>query len=235
MQNAPAHFDLMRIHVHAAYTHDASARIASINDWVGGNAPRFWLGRTSQGAIWRFRADLPDELCAELTQLCRAEPCSSPLTPLPLHDEAYRGLLHSHAPVKTIVAGPTYWFPRGTHTERLVVRITADQAALLQDVLNAWIPDIPHQQPFVVAVEDGKAVSVCASVRITEQAHMAGVETAPAYRRRGHATSVLSGWASDVMNLGCIALYSTAWENSASRGVAAKLQLEMFGAEYHIT
>lgn len=235
MQSSLTHFELMNVHVHTGYTHDANLRIDSINDWVDGRAPRFWLGRTSQGAIWRFRADLPDELCSELTRLCRTETCPSPLPPLPLHDKAYRALLHAHAPISTVAAGPTYWFARRTHTDRPVVRVTTGQADLLRGALDAWIPDIPHQQPFVVALEDGKAVSVCASVRITAHAHMAGVETAPAFRRKGYAASAVAGWSNDVMDLGCIALYSTSWENSASQGVAAKLGLEMFGAEYHIS
>lgn len=235
MQSSLTHFDLMTLHVHTGYTHDANLRIEFINDWVGGNAPRFWLGRTTQGAIWRFRGDLPEELCAELERLCRREPCSSPLTPVPFYDKAYRELLNAHIPVKKVGAGPTYWFPKKIHTDRPVVRVTTAQAALLQGILDAWIPDIPHQQPFVVAVADGKAVSVCASVRITEQAHMAGVETAPAYRRKGHAASAVAGWSNDVTDLGCIALYSTSWENLASQGVATRLRLEMFGVEYHVT
>jgi hypothetical protein len=234
MQSAPTHIDLMNVHVHTSYTHDANLRIDAINDWVDGRAPRFWLGRTSQGVIWRFRADLPDDLCSELTRLCRAETYPSPLTPLPLHDKAYRALLHAHAPIKSVVAGLTYWFPRRIHVERPVVRVTTDQMDLLHGALDAWIPDVPHQQPFVAALENGKAVSVCASVRISAHAHVAGVETASAYRRRGHATSAVAGWSNDVMDLGCIALYSTSWENSASQGVAAKLGLEMFGVEYHI-
>jgi mycothiol synthase len=37
-------------------------------------APRFAMGRTEQGNIWRFRHDLPTDLMLELDGLCRAQP-----------------------------------------------------------------------------------------------------------------------------------------------------------------
>jgi thiamine monophosphate kinase len=60
-------------------------------------APRFFMGRTTEGNIWRFRHDLPDGLLHELEQLCRAEPVAVNLTDPPVHAAAIRAALHAHA------------------------------------------------------------------------------------------------------------------------------------------
>lgn len=49
------------------------------------------------------------------------------------------------------------------------------------------------------------------------------------------ALDVVSEWAQRVRALGAIPLYSTSWENEASRGVARKLSLEYYGADFQIT
>ncbi|HVG44817.1 MAG TPA: GNAT family N-acetyltransferase [Longimicrobium sp.] len=87
----------------------------------------------------------------------------------------------------------------------------------------------------MAVVEDGRAVAVCSSVRITDAAREAGVETAPGFRGRGHAARAVAAWAVAVRRMGAIPLYSTSWSNAASQGVARKLGLRMFGADLHIT
>jgi predicted GNAT family acetyltransferase len=88
----------------------------------------------------------------------------------------------------------------------------------------------------MVALLDGdRAVSLCCSVRRTEDAHEAGVETAHAARGRGYALGVVAAWAAAVHAAGRFPLYSTSWENLASRAVATKLGLIQFGNDLHIT
>ncbi len=76
-------FELMRLHVEALYTFDNRERLLAVNDWAGGPAPRFFLGRTSAGNLWRFRADLPDIVVAELEAYCQAEPVVEDPTRVP--------------------------------------------------------------------------------------------------------------------------------------------------------
>jgi predicted GNAT family acetyltransferase len=84
------------------------------------------------------------------------------------------------------------------------------------------------------SLHDGMAVSVCCSVRVTDRAHEAGVETHPEFRGRGHATRAVAEWAAAVWQLRCVPLYSTSWENASSRALARRLGLVQFGADLHI-
>jgi hypothetical protein len=224
----------MRLHVVACYVHDATGDLLRINDWIGAPAPRFWLGLTADGCLWRFRHDVPRALRAELEALCRDEPRIGAGRSTPKHDAGYRRILDSGGD-PNVVSGPTYWAAHAMKAMGSAVRIVDFEASLLRGDLEPWRPDVPHQQPFLAAVEAGRAVSVCASVRITPEAHEAGVETLPEHRRRGHALAVVSAWARAVQGLGCVALYSTSWDNRASQAVAARLGLEAFGQEYRIS
>jgi predicted GNAT family acetyltransferase len=82
---------------------------------------------------------------------------------------------------------------------------------------------------------DGKAVSVCASVRITPAADEAGVDTHRDFRRQGHAARAVVAWARAVREVDRIPLYSTSWQNEASRALAHRLGLIQFGSDLHLT
>ena len=84
-------------------------------------------------------------------------------------------------------------------------------------------------------MREGRAVSVCGSVRITPDAHEAGVETSADARGHGFSVAAVAAWARAVRKLGAEPLYSTSWDNAASRAVARKLDLIPYAADYHIT
>jgi predicted GNAT family acetyltransferase len=84
-------------------------------------------------------------------------------------------------------------------------------------------------------VVGGRAVSVCGSVRISDRADEAGVETHPDFRGRGHALAAVWAWAQAVRNSGRVPLYSTSWSNMQSRRVAEKLGLVQYGTVVHVT
>lgn len=71
-----------------------------------------------------------------------------------------------------------------------------------------------------VVVEDGKAISVCASVRKSMAAHAAGVETSAGFRGRGHAVDAVLARVAAVQAMGLIALYGTSREKLASQTLA---------------
>jgi hypothetical protein len=225
---------LMELHLATLYTYNDRGRCVAVNQWDGGAAARLHLGRTSEGNSWRFRADLPEELVSELSVLCESEPNLTNPAELPRHHSRYLDLLARYRTVSRVSSGPTYWFSSASTAHPDTVAISAENADLLVINMNDWSPDVPHRNPFLVMTESGNAVSVCASVRITDSAHAAGVETVLGSRKQGHAVKVVASWAHAVQQLGAVALYSTSWDNEPSQKVANGLGLEMFGSEYSI-
>lgn len=225
----------MRMHVDALFTHDAAGRMLRVNEPGGKDAPRFFLGRTAHGSVWRFRHDVDDGVARELEALCRAEPHGDEFLHPPHGAAPYQALLARAAPVERTWTGPAYCFPSPASTGTSgAVRITRDNAELLRPHLEAWLGDVASAQPMLAVVDGSAAVCVCCSVRITPRAHEAGVETAPAFRGRGHAARAVAAWAAAVAATGAVPLYSTSWENTASQAVARTLGLRRFGTDLHI-
>ena len=226
--------DWLDLHLSALFLHDERGRIVTRNALDRGPAPRFFLGRTRDGNRWRFRADLPDPLAERLAALCAEEPAPADLREPPRHEAGYRDLLGGHAPPGETWAGPAYRFsaelPRPAGD---LVRLDATNADLLHGGdLEPWLEDIGQSEPLVALVREGRAVSVCGSVRITPEAHEAGVETSAGARGRGFAVAVVAAWARAVRELGAEPLYSTSWDNAASQAVACKLGLIPYASDY---
>ena len=226
-------YNLMEMHIRALYVHDEQGCLLSNNDWQRGPAPRFFLGRTSQGNVWRFRHDLPKTVCDELSALCKEEEFSTSAPPA--YQNEYLQILAAHAPIDKIWLGSAYWFAQPVRESGGTTFIEAQNAHLLQGGLEEWIPDMAYQQPAVALLVDGQAVAICASVRITEDAHEAGVETVRAHRQKGYAVKVVLAWAWAVAKLGARPLYSLSNKNLASMKVVNRLGLSQFGADFHIT
>ena len=223
--------ELINLHVEVLLPHTSSSRIEY---WNGENpSPRFYLGRTVEGNIWRFRMDLSDEICEELEGLCKTEPADA--HGQPKHEDAFKRILSGHGPIERIWCGPDFWFSDGVPPSSGAVAIDQDNASLLQGELEGWTEEVSKNMPLYAIVEESRAVSVCGSVAVSEVVQEAGVETLATHQRRGYATKVVSAWASAVERLGAKPMYSTSWENAASRGVASRLGLSMYGSNFHIT
>ena len=227
--------EVMAIHVQALFIHDSNSRLLLVNEPDGGGpAPRLYLGRTRTGNLWRFRADLPASLIQELEALCANEPAPAEFSAAPRHIEEYLRLLKTHAPVRKLYMGPAYHFTEYPEPSRPLQAIAETDAKILCGGFEKLIAELPAWQPFLAIVEEGRAVSVCRSVRITPAAHEAGVETLPDYRGKGYAKDVVAGWARAVRSLGATPLYGTTWENTASQAVAKKLGLATYGFDFHV-
>ena len=227
--------DLIREHLDVLYTFDHRGRITGSNQFTGGEVPRFHLARSSRETAWRFRADLHEDIGGQLQELAREEqPLTQPREP-PRHEQAFIDVLRKSAPIESIWRGPAYAFTQPPDASPAnIVHIDAHNADLLSAHLDDWLIDVPHRRPFVAAIEDGDAVAVCASVRISRTAHEAGVATAPAFRKRGHAVRAVSAWARAVIAMRAIPLYSTSWDNIASQRVARRLGLKFIGYDFHV-
>ena len=225
--------DLMRLHVDALFTCDDAGRLVAVNEPGGAAAPRFFLGQTADGNAWWFRYDVDETVAKELDALCESLPTAHQAEPFP--DTAFLVCLTRDEPVRRIWAGPAFRCPSNLPGHESAVRVTPDNATVLMPYLDDWCNDVSVGAPMTVVVEDGKAVSVCCSVRITPQAHEAGVETHPDFRGRGHAVRAVAAWAQAVHEMARIPLYSTSWENEPSRTLAKKLGLMQYGVDLHIT
>ena len=227
----------MRLHVDAEFAQDAAGDLVSTNEPAATAAPRFFVGQTALGLVVRFRRDLAPvrrralESALSLVErtLTTAE-LECPLDPTP-----FERILSEDAPLEHTSVGLAFRFPpllppvSGTR----ILRDAAD-AEMLHPLLAPWAPDIQLSPPLVAFIVDGQAVAVCGSVRITPRAYEAGLETAPAFRGRGYAKAVVAAWSTAVRALGVEPLYSTAWQNDASRAVARTLGLVPVGRDLHI-
>ena len=226
---------LMRLHVEALFTHDAEGQLVRVNEPDGAPAPRFFLGRTVDGAVWRFRHDVDHDLRRELEAAAEDDVLQEHALDSPTGPSRYEDILARFAPVQRTWVGPAFCFPQELPTTIGTILVTEGNARLLHPLLQPWVPDVRLCQPMFVLTVDGHAAAVCGSVRRTSMAHEAGVETAPPYRGRGYASQVVIAWARAVRDMGRVALYSTSWQNEASRAVARKLALIHFGSDLHIT
>ena len=231
----------MQIHVSALYRHDERSRLLAVNEPGPPRPddplpPRLYVGRTRDGLIWRFRHDLPASLVAELEPMLAAEPVaadhSRPLQCL----EAVQAMLARNAPLSGMWSGPAWRFPDEIsvpkHTVIPVTPVNDELVRLLSPVLVA--DDVPWRLPCLALLDDGHLASVCFSARNTPIAAEAGVDTRQGFRGRGYAPAVVAAWARAVRQEGRIPLYSTSWDNLASRSVARKLGLVLYGADLSI-
>jgi RimJ/RimL family protein N-acetyltransferase len=225
--------DLLRMQVETLFTHDPDGRMLRVNEPGGKDAPRFFLGRSAQGNEWRFRRGLDDELRCELEALCVAE--AGDASSAGRASARYEEALDRFAPVRNVWSGPAFCFPSEIAAASGPIQITADNRELLCPHLEEWLGDVGYREFMFAMVSDGCAVSICCSVRASPVAHEVGVETAAEFRGRGYASQVVRAWATAVRSHGRIPLYSTSWENTASRALARALGLRAYGSDLHIT
>jgi RimJ/RimL family protein N-acetyltransferase len=213
----------------------ADGALICTNSWERRPAPRFHLILSASGPLIRFRGDVPPEVAGRLEALAAAEAWDPHLAGPPATLARYVEALDAQAPITSIWSGPAFAMLHDIHPWAPVVDISEANAGLLTGKLAEWLPDIPYRRPFVAVAHDAKAVSLCASVRISPAVHCAGVETHPEHRQRGHALAAVSGWAHAVQELGATPFYSTSWENLASRRVAARLGFQPVATDLEIT
>jgi RimJ/RimL family protein N-acetyltransferase len=227
--------DLLRMQADALFVHDGSGKLLRINEPEPGDpAPRFFLGRSAAGNLWRTRADLPDDLAGALDRLAADEPVASDFPEAPRHAAEYRELLEQHAPITMTEGGPAYWLS-ASDTAHEAVTITAENVTLLETHFAWLVTTLADYAPVAVAVVNGIAVAVCFCSRITAQVCEAGVYTEANSRGHGYATEAVRGWSAGVRAEGMLPLYSTSWTNYASQAIARKLGAVQYGADFSIT
>jgi hypothetical protein len=220
----------LAMQVGAMYTMDGSGRSRLVNEPGGGPAPRFTLWRTGAGATWRIRHDVPDDMAATLESLAREEGGRGEW---PDCRAAYLRVLDAAHDA----GGPAYRFPVQLPSPGIAARLRREEGALLRqmpgylaDVADAW----DEREPRFVVVADGDVVSICNTVRLSDRAAEAGVDTVASFRGRGNAPMVVAAWAAAIRADGRTPFYSTSWENMASQAVARKVGLIQYASFYNV-
>ena len=226
---------LLQLHASALYRVDSRYRLLAVNEPGAPPPPRLFFGRTRTSHLWRFRYDLAEPIVDELEALLRAEPVTVDLLQPPRCLASLQQALARDAPLSGTWSGPAWRFPDELPTFALdVIQITPERADLVHSIFPVLADDLPWRQPCLAIVADGQLASFCFSSRNTTAAAEAGVNTIEAFRGRGYAAAVAAAWARAVRHEGRIPLYSTSWNNLASRAVARKLNLILYGADFSI-
>lgn len=220
--------ELAEAQLNVLYQYDSAGRMLRINEPNGALAPMFALSRTRHGNLWRVRADLPDELVADLAAICRREAIVEDFSIVPQTYQELLDCLSRFARPRSVWRGPCYVFEQPVVPPAEALPLTADRLALLQEHFPDWHELSPDSSPYVI-LNNGSAVSICYSSRIGPLVCEAGVATAPAYRKRGYAQAVVRAWAAAIQASGRTPLYSTSWMNSASQALAGNLGLRLYG------
>jgi RimJ/RimL family protein N-acetyltransferase len=225
---------LMELHMEAGFRHTPEGRLLETREVDPAPAPRFCLGRTRGGNLWRFRHDLPASLVRDLDALAAAEPVLEDLPREPVYLSQYRELLQEHEEIQDTGFGPAYCFPEELSPPPQVVRITGVNSPPLGEEF-AWLGTyLACWEPALAAFIDEHAVSIGFTSRLTPRAAHAGVNTLEAFRGQGHASRVVAAWAITVREMGRVPLYNTSWDNLASQGVARRLGLRLYGVDFSL-
>lgn len=225
--------DLVVLQAAIGFRYDPRGRLVAINEAEPDRpAPRLFMGRTRTGNVWRFRYDLPDSLVGELEGELRAEPAAADLTQPPA---VLPALIDALAPIQDISLGPAWRFPEDPKPLEETVAITQSNVAACRSHFPWTASHVEDLQPCRAVIVDGEAVSLCFSSRNGPAAAAAGIFTLEAFRGRGYAARVVIAWAIAVREQGRIPLYSTLWNNVASRAVAHKLGLILYAADLSIS
>lgn len=210
---------LMALHVQAMFTCTDKGALLTVNEpWDGSRpAPLLFVGipEGSPPLCWE-RADLPASLVAAARSLTEQEPLPvSALEKLlgkPLAAERERCFYRpaGKAPL-----------PHGS-LEGSCVELTPERLRSYTLGEFSWLEEeLPAASPCFAFCVGKEVVAVCRSVR-KGSAHEAGVETAPAYRRKGIGSLLVTAWSNAVEQSGNIPLYSALESNAASLSCAKK-------------
>jgi hypothetical protein len=221
---------LISLHHESLYARDGAGCIVAIRDGSGDPPPRFALTRSAAGNTWLVAADVGEDVADRLASLAAAEPPGDEAWPE--HDRSYRAIVGAAA--TEVVAGPAYVLPERLPDPAPAVELVREHLDALRVHFPVTAAEFEERRPVVGIIEGDVVAARCCSARALSEGTEAGVDTAPAHRRRGHAVATTAGWARAVRRLGRIPLYSTTWDNAASQRVAARLGAIRYAVDYTI-
>jgi RimJ/RimL family protein N-acetyltransferase len=222
------------LHLNTLFVLNNVRRILSTREPGGTSGPLFSLVRGPVGCVWAVHADVPHTVAAELDRLAAQEPPIDDLHTVPVHADRYKRLLGGEDKLH-LFAGPAFSFPDHIPQPHNV-QILEDERLLTRHFRGWRVGELAEgRAPMWAVFEDGAPVSICFCARRSDVAAEAGLETAAPFRGRGYALRVTAAWALSVRATGRLPLYSTAWDNYASRAVARKLGLHAYAANWSLS
>jgi hypothetical protein len=227
MSGAADEAGLLDQHANVLFRMDDRQRLVGLNEPGDDPPPRMFLARgETTHRIW-FGADIGEATIEACRAIARELPNWDGRQPATSLYDSMRVAVAPEGPIVDETNGPAYRFGERvdipTGTEARV--IDAASAHLLESNFPYTRSVLAFRSPVVGVVVDGAVVSACYCARKRPNACEAGVDTIEPYRRRGFAALVVSAWRDAVEAEGREPLYSTSWDNLASRAVAAKLRL----------
>jgi hypothetical protein len=176
--------------------------------------------------LLRVRADVPDRTVEACRRIVEAMPAWTGEPPEPAIFDRLRVALERDVPIEEEVRGPAFRFgERMSPGPTDATLIDESSAHLLERHFPYTLEVFAARAPVIGVVRDGVVVAACYAARKRPEGMEAGVDTIEPYRRRGFAAGVVTAWRDEVEAIGAQPLYSTEWDNLASRAVARKLGL----------
>jgi GNAT superfamily N-acetyltransferase len=225
---------LVQAHVRALYRIDRDGRLLETNEARPNQAPRVFLARSDSGTSCHLRHDVGADLAAELKRLADSLPPLPEAVGSPELYDGVRNAVAADAPVTGTWHGPAFHFAgpaRPLHPE--VVEV--DDADLFDGEFADFGPDLDQHRPFFGVVRGGEVVAGGFSARLTDREAEAGVQTHSAHRRQGLGAAVVNAWRLAMERSGRVALYSTSYDNTGSRGIARALGLHQYAETFSLT
>ena len=200
--------------------------------------PMFHLVRTIEGNRWLIASDVSQERRVDLQKALEKEPVIARVNGFENNPPILTYTRSAPAQDAKEYRGPIFLFPDVLPPAKGKAEILRDSSTVVTVPELDWIRTTyvtPDKHPLAVARNSsGEVVSICHSSRSTVEAAAAGVETAREYRGQGLAGEIVLAWAKAVRAQGRVPIYSTQWTNHASRAVARKLGLIIWGEDYHV-
>ncbi len=228
--------DWLTLQIGALYRHDAVGRITQYNGLPGddGPAPFFFFGRTRVGNLWRIRAGLPDALVRDLARWAGSERARNDLEAKPERFAVMRARIEEFESVEIEWGGPAFRFPDACADAGEARLLAPEELPRIAESFPRYADLASSRLPLFAVLREDRPVSIAFCATVPGAACEVGVDTAPAWRGHGFAGQVASAWAREMRGRGVVPLYSTGWDNAASRAVARKLGLIPYGSDLHL-
>lgn len=219
----------MQARARTLFTYDTRGRMVCRNDPEMKPAPRLFLAYTSGSYTIRFGQDISDSTTRRVQEMIDTQPALEHIRAVPPVVRRIQDVLGQRPSDRE--GGPAYRFQESLPPAGKTIQITGANVMLARDTFPWLVSELVDWWPCFAVVCDGAAVSVCFSARIGSLVCEAGVESLPAFRRRGYAAEATAAWAAAIRDSGRTPLYSTSRGNIASQSLARRLGLIMFGAD----